>query len=100
HRRLEIFFDLRPESRDFDVADIMKRLPSDHAPLEFDEPADQLYTVQLLFAIHESHHHRRVARPMKKPVIGLRFERRLGRAFIELVAYLFERRLDWQPIDL
>src|SRR5262249_6723592 len=26
HRRLEIFFDLRPESRDFDVADIMKRL--------------------------------------------------------------------------
>src|SRR5262249_46350932 len=100
HRGLEIFFDLGPESGDLDVADIINGLPGDHAPLEFDEPADQRHRELPLFIIQESHRHRRVARAVKKPVIGLSLERRLGRAFKDLITYAFERLLDWQPVDL
>src|SRR5262249_32532078 len=100
HRGLEIFFDLRPESRDLDVADVIKRLPGDHAPLEFDEPSGQRHGVRPLFDVQKSHRHWRVARPVKKPVVGLRLERRLGRAFIDLVAYAAQRPLDGQPVAL
>src|SRR5215813_13131014 len=100
HRGLEFLFDLGPESRDLDVADVIKRFPDDHAPLEFDEPSGQRYGVRPLFDVQESHRHLRVARPVKKPVIGLGLERRLGRAFNDLVAYAFERFLDGQSVDL
>src|SRR5262245_38043850 len=54
HRGLEILFDLRPESCDLDVPEVIKRLPNDHPPLEFDEPAGQGHGARSLFDVQES----------------------------------------------
>src|SRR5688572_4502173 len=68
--------------------------------MEFNEPANQRHGARLLFVIQESHRHRRVAQPVKKPVICLRLKRGLGRAFNDIFAYASENLLDRRSIDL
>src|SRR5262249_44827905 len=99
HGGFEILFDLGPESGNLYVADFMRQIPGDHAPLEFDKTADQRYRAQIALVVNKSHRDGGVARPVEKFIVGLQFQRRLSRAFNQLVTYAFERLFNRRPID-